>query len=150
MWSMRAASGRSRASRAAALRCPPSTMEFLNLIKGPDIFRTSQPMVRDRRQRRGPRAVDLTMSASPLGHTTRLLRFMHRFRFQHPETVVGVKNQVFVDRLAPFVFELAPHLSQLPYTDGGMGGIPVRNLEVLLELGIIKVDPADITRIAAH
>jgi len=31
-----------------------------------------------------------------------------------------------------------------------MGGMTVRNLEILFELRSIKVDPADIPRVAAH
>src|SRR6266702_1273823 len=85
------------------------------------------------------------MVAPPLGRATRLLRFMNGFGFQHSQTVVGVKDHVFVAGLAPFFFEFAPHYSQLPHAHRGMRRIAVWNRKVLLEVGIIKVDPADIS-----
>src|SRR4029450_9100981 len=150
MWGIRAAVGRGSASRATVCKCPPSTIELLNLLKGAEILRTCEGVMDSRDDTCEHRSFALRMVAPPLGVPTCLLRVRDRLRFQPPETVIGVEKQLCIDRLASFGFELAPYLAQFPDAHGGMRLMTIRDREILLEVRIVEVDAANVTWITTH
>src|SRR4030095_2998010 len=150
MWAIRAAVGRCSASRATVCKCPPSTIELLNLLKGVDILRAREGVIDSRALTRRHRSCALRMVAPPLGLPTCLLRVRDRLRFQPPETVIGVEKQLFIDHLASFGFELAPDLAPFPDAHGGMRRMTVWNREILLEVRVVEVDAAHVTWVTTH
>src|ERR1043166_4014708 len=117
MWSMRSAVGRSSTSRAAVLRCPPLTIEFLNLIKRLNLIGTGQRGVRKPCHPLGPQWLGFCMVAAPLSRATSLPGFVDRLGFQHPQPVIGVENALLIDGLLAFFFQTAPRFAELPHTD---------------------------------
>src|SRR5438445_5813047 len=129
MWARRAGGGRSSVARAAAFRCAPSPIEFLDLLKGLDRVSTRERSVSDRYDTLRPQSLALRMPTASLGHAPYPLRFLDGFRLQRPQSGVGVENQVFVDRLLPFFLQCAPHLAECPEAERRMRGMAIRNLE---------------------